>query len=137
MASIELVGRLASGEGVARHYTREPWARNAFMAAAGIDPFPGTLNVLIPDGPDRQTWLAVRTAKGIVLPAPNPEFCDGRLFRATVTASTSGHFATGAVIVPMVPGYPEDRVELIASIGLRETLGIKDGDVLTVQIETA
>ena len=136
MTSIELIGRLASGEGVARHYTREPWARNAFMAAAGIDPFPGTLNVLIPDGPDRQRWLAVRMTEGTVLPAPNPEFCDGRLFHATVT-SVSGHSVKGAVIVPMVPGYPEDRVELIADVGLRDTLGIVDGDVLTVQIETA
>lgn len=136
MTSIELIGRLASGEGVARHYTREPWARTAFMNAAGIDPFPGTLNVLIPDGPDRQTWLAVRTAKGTVLPAPNPEFCDGRLFHATVR-SVSGQFVKGAVIVPMVPGYPDDRVELIADVGLRDTLGIVDGDVLTVRIETA
>lgn len=136
MASIELIGRLASGEGVARHYTREAWARSAFMAAVGIDPFPGTLNVLIPDGPHRQRWLAARMTEGILLPAPNPEFCDGRLFRATVT-SVSAHFMTGAVVVPMVQAYPDDRVELIAEVGLREALGIVDGDVLTVRIETA
>ena len=135
MASIELIGRLASGEGVARHYTRESWARNAFMKAVGIDPFPGTLNILIPDGSDRQRWLAVRMKEGNLLPAPNPEFCDGRLFRAIVTTSESGNSAKGAVVVPMVPAYPDDRVELIADIGLRDTLGIKDGDVLTVRIE--
>ena len=134
MTSIELIGRLASGEGVARHYTRETWARNAFIKAAGIDPFPGTLNVLIPDGPGRQRWLAARMTEGIVLPAPNPEFCDGRLFHATVT-SASGHSVKGAVIVPMVPGYPEDRVELIADIGLREAFGIVDGAALTVHID--
>lgn len=134
MASIELIGRLASGEGVARHYTREAWARDAFMRAAGIDPFPGTLNVLIPDGPDRQSWLAARMTEGILLPAPNPEFCDGRLFHATVT-SVSGHSVKGAVVVPMVPGYPGDRVELIADVGLRDAFGIVDGDVLTVHID--
>jgi riboflavin kinase len=136
MASLELSGRLASGEGVARHYTREAWARDAFMKAAGIDPFPGTLNVLIPDGPDRQSWLEARVTEGIVLPAPTPEFCDGRLFHAIVT-SMAGHSAKGAVVVPMVPGYPEDRVEVIADIGLREAFGIVDGDVLTVRIEMA
>ena len=136
MTSIELTGRLASGEGVARHYTREAWARAAFMKTVGIDPFPGTLNVLIPEGPDRADWLAARTKEGMLLPAPNPEFCDGRLFRATLT-SDSGHSVKGAVVVPMVPGYPEDRIELIADIGLRDALGIADGDLLTVRIETA
>jgi hypothetical protein len=54
MTEITLRGQLVSGQGMARHYTREAWARKAFMTAAGIDPFPGTLNLSLPEGTERR-----------------------------------------------------------------------------------
>jgi phosphoglycolate phosphatase-like HAD superfamily hydrolase len=41
---------------------------------------------------------------------------------------------TAAVIVPQVPGYPPDQVELIAALPLRERLGLRDGDSLEIEI---
>jgi len=134
MTSVELIGRLVTGQGVARLYTRADWAREAFMNAAGIDPFPGTLNMVVADGPERRRWIAVRGRGGILLPAPVPSFCDGRLFRASVLSSGSGVVSDGAVVVPMVAGYPEDQVEIISTIGLRDALGVGDGAELVVRI---
>ena len=134
MAAIELTGRLVSGQGVARHYTREEWARAAFMAAAGIDPFPGTLNLSVPDSSERQRWVACRGQAGILLSAPDPSFCHGRLFRASVSSGSTGRSTEGAVVVPMVPVYPEDQLEIIASVGLRVALGVEDGAELLVRI---
>lgn len=131
---IRLVGKVVSGKGEARRYTREPWALDAFMKAAGIDPFPGTLNLAVPESSERAAWLKVRTARGMVLPAPSTGFCDGRLFHAEVTAS-SGRSERGAIVVPMVPGYPEDQLEIIAAVGLRDALAIGDGDEVVVWIE--
>lgn len=133
--SIELIGILVSGQGVAKHFTRESWARQAFMNAVGIDPFPGTLNMTVAADLVRQNWLDIRGKKGVHLPAPNEKFCDARLFRAVVKEPISGKSADGAVVVPLVPGYPEDQLELIAAIGLREALGVEDGAQLKVLID--
>lgn len=132
---IRLTGKIVSGKGEARRYTREPWALDAFMKAAGIDPFPGTLNLAVPEGAERMAWLKARTTRGILLPAPSAGFCDGRLFRAEVTAA-SGRSEKGAIVVPMVPGYPEDQLEIIAAVGLRDVLAAGDGDEVAVTIET-
>lgn len=132
--AIQLTGRLVSGQGVARHYTREQWARDAFMAAVGIDPYPGTLNLHVPDSDERQRWIVRRTCSGILLPAPNPTFCDGRLFRAAVFFEASRRSLEGAVVVPMVAGYPEDQIEIIAAVGLRDAFGADDGAEFSVRI---
>ena len=132
---IRLVGTVVSGKGEARRYTREPWALDAFMKAARIDPFPGTLNLAVIENSEQAAWLKARTTHGILLPAPSAAFCDGRLFHAEVTAS-SGRIEKGAIVVPMVPGYPEDQLEIIAAIGLRDALAVGDGDEVVVKIET-
>lgn len=131
---IQIIGTVVSGKGEAQRYTREPWARETFVRAVGIDPFPGTLNVAVPEGPERDVWLEARIKRGILLPAPSATFCDGRLFRADVTALASGRFERGAVVVPMVPGYPDDQLEIIAAVALREALAVGDLDELIVQI---
>jgi CTP-dependent riboflavin kinase len=137
MTVIALQGRVVTGQGVAQHYTREAWAREAFIKAAGIDPFPGTLNLSVADCDERRRWISSRDRSGILLPAPNPSFCDGRLFRASVSGGRGERTEAGAVVVPMVPGYPGDQLEIIAAIGLRRALGADDGDDLTVRIELA
>lgn len=34
----------------------------------------------------------------------------------------------GAIIIPQVPDYPEDMMEVIAPVSLRKTLKLKEGD---------
>jgi riboflavin kinase len=131
--NIRLTGKLVSGQGVARGFTREAWARSAFMAGVGIDPFPGTLNLRIPESPARAAWVEARVRCGILMPAPEASFCDGRLFRATV-AAPNGQSIDGAVVVPMVPKYPEEQLEIIAAVGLRDALDVRDGDELVVHV---
>jgi CTP-dependent riboflavin kinase len=135
---IRLTGTLVSGQGVAQSFTRAPWARAAFMQAVGIDPFPGTLNLKIAEGPSRAAWVTARAKRGILMPAPDASFCDGRLFRATLWALAgqypTGRSIAGAVVVPMVPKYPEEQLEIIAAVALRDALGVRDGDELVVQV---
>jgi riboflavin kinase len=39
-----------------------------------------------------------------------------------------------AIIIPEVPDYPEDMLEIIAPINLRKKLGLKDGDTVEVKV---
>ena len=41
-----------------------------------------------------------------------------------------------AIIIPEVPDYPEDMLEIIAHINLRKKLGLKDGDIVEVRVLT-
>jgi len=40
----------------------------------------------------------------------------------------------GAIVFPLVEGYPENKMELIASQNIKEALSLKSGDVLEVEV---
>jgi riboflavin kinase len=40
----------------------------------------------------------------------------------------------GAIVFPLVEGYPENKMELIAPCHIRETLSLDAGDVVEVEI---
>ena len=41
----------------------------------------------------------------------------------------------GAIVLPLVENYPPAQVEVIAGVGLRDALGIEDGDTVTLVVE--
>ena len=123
---VTLLGRVASGKGEGALFTRLDWARAAFVERLGIDPFPGTLN-LVPE--DAAAWSAVRATSGVRIVAPDQAFCDARGWRVRVAGRIDG-----AIIVPEVPSYPEHKIEIIAAVGLRAALGLADGDTLALEV---
>ena len=120
-----LGGTVASGQGEGASFTLLPWARAAFVARLGIDPFPGTLN-LSPD--DRAAWAAIRAAPGIEIKSPEPAFCNARAYRVRI-----GGKIDAAIVVPEIAAYPEDKIEVIAPVGLRDALGLQDGDRVVLE----
>ena len=40
----------------------------------------------------------------------------------------------GAIVFPLVEGYPENKMELIASQNIKKSLSVKTGDNLEVEI---
>lgn len=120
-------GRVVTGKGVAVGFTATGWVRDGFLRLVGIAPFPGTLNLMVEEPDSRVVWDAIRALSGIRLPAPNERSCDARLYPVVV-----GGRVEGAIVLPEVPGYPPDQVEIIAAEGLRAALGLKDGDRVEV-----
>jgi CTP-dependent riboflavin kinase len=123
---VTVVGRVASGTGEGALFTRLDWARAAFVERLGIDPFPGTLNLVPEDG---AAWAALRVTPGVRIAAPDQAFCDARAWRVRVAGGIAG-----AIVVPDVPGYPDDKIEIIAAVGLRAALGLRDGDTLALEV---
>lgn len=122
-------GALASGLGEAAGFTSLDWARAAFRDRLGIDPFPGTVNLILLSDPDRAAWHLVKSWKGIVLPPPRPDWCNSRCYHARLNDRIDA-----AIVLPEIDSYPEDQIELIAAIGVRETLDLKDGDPLVIDV---
>jgi HAD superfamily hydrolase (TIGR01509 family) len=126
----ELRGLVRPGAGQARGFTALPWVREAFITHAGIDPWPGTLNLRLADAAAAAVWQRLRSHGGLRVPAGDPGSCDAEVWPVTVVAGARS--APAAVVLPRVPGYPAERLELVSPVGLRDLLGLVDDDRVTV-----
>lgn len=127
-----LLGRLATGIGHGRHFTRLDWARAQFMDKLGIDPYPGTINVIVDDPDAMPVWVRLKRTDGVHIDNPNngPHDCDARAYPVLIDGRIDG-----AIVFPEVDGYPPAQVEVIAAIGLRDALDIEDGDQVRLVVK--
>ncbi|NLX50346.1 MAG: DUF120 domain-containing protein [Methanospirillum sp.] len=125
-----MTGQVVSGVGEGRYYMSLPLYREQFASVLGEDPYPGTLNLRL-DGAsvpvrkrlDALDWVSIH---GFV--AEDRTFGDARAIPCRI-----GRIRC-AIVVPGRTHYPEDVVEVIAGIPLRETLGLADQDRVTVEV---
>lgn len=128
MARFVVHGEVVTGKGEATFFTQADWARAAFQKLVGIDPWPGTLNLQVSETDQLAAWAEVKETSGLLLKAPNPDWCDGRLYPGRL----DGRIDVAAV-VPDVASYPEDQLEIIAAVHLRDSLGLSDGVSLAIE----
>ena len=119
MRKIILEGRVFSGGGIGSFFINLSWVRSQIKEKLGFNPYPGTLNLQLLPGTDVKELRD--TTKGIKIKS-SEGFHEGRCFKALIMEKL-----WGAVVVPDVPKYPNDLLEIMAPVNLRETLGLKDG----------
>ncbi len=124
-----ITGRLVTGLGEAVAFTQVDWARRQFIAKLGIDPFPGTVNLVIDDQTELVKWSDIKGLSGIVIVSPQSDWCNARCYRVRIAGEIAG-----AIVLPEIPAYPAAQVEVIAAVGVRDALGIVDGDSLTIEL---
>ncbi|MFQ5611611.1 MAG: HAD-IA family hydrolase [Anaerolineae bacterium] len=122
-------GRVVTGLGAGASFTQVTWAREQFLARLGIDPYPGTLNLILDEPADLGRWAELKAQAGQLLASPDPAWCNARCYPVRV-----GGRVPGAIVFPEVPDYPEAQVEVIAALPLREQLSLADGDRLSLQV---
>ena len=127
MTTIE--GKLVRGLGRAAEFTRIDSVRQQLIALAGIDPHPGTLNLLLDGEHNRRVWRRWRALPGQAMRAAEPAFCNARCYPARIAGNIPA-----AVIVPEVAGYPDDKLELVAALPLRQHLLLEEGALLKVEL---
>ena len=109
----------------------DPYKRQ-FAQALGFEPYPGTLNLrLEPSGlPTRKRldhleWISI---EGFT--------ADGRTFgRARCLPCRIGTTSCG-IVVPGRSHYPDDILEIIAPVSLRDAYQLIDADQVKVEVET-
>ena len=132
MKGEQLIGRLATGIGMGSGFTQLPWAREQFIGRVGVDPFPGTINVIVDDPESMPVWVRLKQTDGIRMDNPNdgPHDCDAKCWLVSIDGKLDG-----AIVFPLVDGYPPAQVEVIAPVGVRDALGIEDGDKVILTIK--
>jgi CTP-dependent riboflavin kinase len=127
----ELRGRLVSGVGQGQRFTRLEWARRQFVEKLGIDPFPGTVNLIVDDPQSMEVWERLKDTPGVRIDNPNagPQDCHARCYPVSIEGRIEA-----AIVLPEVTGNSPAQIEIIAAIEVRDALGIDDGDSLRIEI---
>jgi riboflavin kinase len=126
MLHVAFKGKVFAGTGEGRKFTELPWVKKTIKEKIGFEPYPGTLNLALP----AQLRLCdlLGKSRGCEIPARKGYF-SGCFYKALIMRSVFG-----ALVRPNVPDYPDDVAELVASVCLRETLNLEDGDELEVEV---
>jgi len=128
--SLSFTGRVISGSGRGADFTQLAWVREQFLQYGGVDPFPGTLNLIVATDMERETWRQLQGRGGRRMTAPADDACAATLFPVRIADSISG-----AIVRPEIGGYPADQVEIVAATDLRQYLGLANGDIITVALQ--
>lgn len=99
------------------------------MEKLSIDPYPGTLNLEIMEPESLQMVKHLKTTEGIMITPEDPSFCSARCYPVLING-----LLKGAIVLPLVEVYPENKLELISDKKIKEALSVTTGDVLEVEI---
>jgi riboflavin kinase len=95
-------------------------------------PFPGTLNLRLLKGSSR-----IRDMLNKIPAIQISGFCDGqRTFGRGKCYPAKVKDIDAAIVIPERTHYPEDLIEIIAPVRLRDALDLKDGDKVLITIAT-
>jgi riboflavin kinase len=126
MPQLIFEGTVFSGRGEGKRFVELPWVKRQIQQKTGFTPYAGTLNLHLTRGSLEKRHL-LDQAKGSIV-EPEAGFCPGVLFRGYIEGLEC------AVILPKVPNYPLDVLEVVAPQNLRCKLGLADGNTVAVAI---
>jgi riboflavin kinase, archaea type len=123
---ITLRGKIAAGFGEGQYYISREGYRNQLVQKLGIDPFPGTLNLVIHEPLELHEIEAVKI-EGFI--DENRTFGECTCFPARIADIKC------AIVRPERTSYPLNLIEIIAPVNLRNALKVSDGDEVIVALE--
>lgn len=103
--------------------------KNQFIEKLSIDPYPGTLNLEIIDPESLHIFKDIKSTTEIEITPEDPSFCSARCYPVLINGQLKA-----AIVLPLVEGYPENKMELIASEKIKKALSLNTGEILEVEI---
>ncbi len=120
-------GNVFSGKGEGRKFIDLPWVKAQIKEKLGFTPFSGTLNIHLTKETVGNKKLLKNTTHFEI--CPERGYCTGELFKANMGILEC------SVIIPEMPSYPINVLEVISPFCLRERLKLVDGDAVTVTVD--
>jgi len=122
-------GKVASGVGRGSWFMGLDWVKQQIREKLGFEAYKGTLNLKLDDEVSRTVQSFTKPRLGISIEPVDNTFASGKAFKIRI-----GGKVEGALVIPLIPNYPLNQMEIIAPINLREAFGLQDGDEVTVEI---
>ncbi len=127
MPQIVFVGTVFSGEGRGKKFVELPWFKRQVEDKLGFSPYLGTLNLRLL-GKETEKRKELETAGNMTV-KPEAGYYSGLLFKASIDGLDC------AVVIPIMPNYPSDVLEVIAPVYLRGSLKLVDNSLVTVSVK--
>ena len=126
MPPIVFVGKVFSGKGEGKKFIGLPWVKSQIKEKLCFSPYAGTLNIRLNlESTGKKILLG---NEGAIWIEPQTGYCPGVMFKAQIADLGV------AVVVPKIPNYPSDVLEVIAPVCLREQLKLVDGYEVAVSV---
>jgi len=127
LKTLRIKGTVFSGKGEGAKFIELPWVKKQIIEKLGFTPYGGTLNIELTKEEFEKRAL-LEKAESIEI-SPVKGFSRGKCFKANVMDKLEC-----AIVIPEIPNYPENVIEVIAPTNLREKLQLRDGDSVEVKI---
>lgn len=126
---MKIRGKITEGMKIAADFTQFPWVKDQFLSKLSIDVFPGTLNLVVEGKEHLEQIENLKTRDGVDLIPEDSSFCSAKCYPTLIAGRIKG-----AVIIPLVEDYPKNKLELIASVHIKDALSMDTGDDLEIEI---
>lgn len=126
---MNIKGILTSGKGKGTYFMSQEIYRNQIKKNLGFKPFEGTLNIKIEEDDVEKIVRIPEDEIGII--RGQKGFGDVKFIEAKLNNEVNG-----AVIFPVKTRHQKNILEFIAPQNLRKSLKLKDGDFLTLNIDS-
>ncbi len=126
---VHVKGRVVSGVGRGRWFLGLDWVATQIRETLGFDAYQGTLNVQLDTEASHIVHAFTMPRPGIPITSGDSAFVSGKAFKIRLNERVDG-----ALVIPLIPHYPPNQLEIIAPLHLRNALGLLDGDEVTVEI---
>ncbi len=127
-----ITGKIVNGIGKAAAFTQLEWVRGQCREKLGFEPYPGTLNLEVA-GVDAAVLEGLWRKGCLELVPPTDGFCTGKVIPVRVGD------IRGAILLPeaSVRIHGDRILEVLAPLRLKDALGLKEGDVLSLSVWVA
>ena len=123
---MKLEGEVTTGLGKAAYFLSQDFYVNNFIKNCGFKPYPGTLNVIVPESYLSKINEIKDNCKNVI--KPDEGFGAVKYIKATLNNTVKG-----AIVFPAKTVHTENYLEFIAEIKLRKELNLVDGDIVTIE----
>ena len=127
---LKITGKIVGGAKKGAFFTQLDWVQEQCLDKLGFAPWPGTLNLEIPV--DHVAVIEeLKVTKGLELVSPDSNYCSGHVFPVSIEGLPA------AIVIPAedVRVHAKNIVEIISPEMLKESLGVKDGDCVSLTID--
>ena len=126
---MELKGTVTTGYGKGAYFIGQEFYKSKFNEKCGFIPFPGTLNIIVPEDKLEEINSIKNSCNNIIK-------ADEGFGGVKYIKSLLNDEITGAIVFPDKTTHEENYLEFISKDKLRNKLKLKDGDKVNLKINT-